>query len=230
VRTTYFFRMHTPPSDALLSRFAPLLPVDTTGIVAHQAPDFFALWEALEKEAGHQCDVPFWAAVWPGARLLARYILHNSGLVAGKSVLDLGAGGAVVAIAAARSGAKHVVANDTDPIARAVAVKNSCENNESFTIDDHNFLTADDTPAFDIVFLADMFYEESTVAPLLLLLRRMSAAGAQVFIADGNRPFTPKSCLEPVTTGEVTVDFDLEGCGQRTVTLYRFVAADGKYG
>ncbi len=219
--------MHALPSEALLSRFAPLLPVDTTGIVAHQAPDFFALWEAMEKEAGHTCDVPFWAAVWPGARLLARYILHNSGLVAGKSVLDLGAGGGVVAIAAARSGAKQVVANDVDPSARVVADKNSAENNVICTVDDRNLLTADDMPPFDIVFLADMFYEESTVAPLLLLLRRMSAAGARVFIADGNRPFTPKSCLEPVTTGEVKVDFDLEGCRQRTVTLYRFVGADG---
>ena len=43
------------PSDTLLSTFTPLLPVDDTGIVAHQAPDFFALWEALEREAGAEC-------------------------------------------------------------------------------------------------------------------------------------------------------------------------------
>src|SRR2546421_785479 len=61
------------PSAALLARLAPLTPVPgRPDLVAHHAPDLFALWEAWEAACGAQQGVPFWAVVWPAARLLAR--------------------------------------------------------------------------------------------------------------------------------------------------------------
>jgi hypothetical protein len=57
------------PSAALLARLAPLTPVPgRPDLVAHQAPDPVALWQAWEAECGAIQGVPFWAVVWPASR------------------------------------------------------------------------------------------------------------------------------------------------------------------
>jgi len=215
--------MPVHPSETLLGTFAPLLPVDDLAIVAHQAPDFFALWDAMEREAGIECAIPYWAAVWPGSRLIARYVLQNREIVAGKKVLDFGSGGGVAAIAASLAGAQQVVGNDIDPIAHFIASRNSAANGVYFEPDNRNLLTEPDNRIFDTVFVADMFYERSTADPLLYFLRRMRGNGAEVFIADGNRPFAPKIGLVPLASDRFKVNYALEGCAERTVMLLRFV-------
>ena len=63
------------PSASLLARLAPLTPVPgRPDLVAHYAPDVFALWQAWEEECGAPQAVPFWAAVWPAGQLLARVV------------------------------------------------------------------------------------------------------------------------------------------------------------
>lgn len=51
---------------------------------------------------------PYWCRVWPSALALARLILQNPKLVAGKSVCDIGAGLGLTGIAAALAGELHV--------------------------------------------------------------------------------------------------------------------------
>jgi predicted nicotinamide N-methyase len=209
------------PSASLLAAWAPLLPVDDTGIVAHQAPDFFALWEALEKEIGAETEVPYWAAIWPGARLLARYLLDNPEAVAGKCILEFGAGGAVASIAAMKSGAKVAVANDIDPGALSVAMKNCAVNGVTLVCSGNNLLAGMEACTADIVLVADMFYERSTAEALYDFLLRQRVRGAQVYVADGCRAFTPKTGMTELRSGRFAVNKPLEGCGERTVTLYR---------
>src|SRR6202012_6296312 len=58
-----------------------------------------------------------------GARALARSLLAHPALVAGQRVLDLASGSGLVAIAAARCGARPVLAVDVDELAiRAISV------------------------------------------------------------------------------------------------------------
>ncbi|WP_192385238.1 class I SAM-dependent methyltransferase, partial [Mesorhizobium silamurunense] len=57
---------------------------------------------------------PFWAYAWAGGAVLARYILDRSSTVAGRRVLDLGAGSGLVGIAAALAGASEVIAAEID--------------------------------------------------------------------------------------------------------------------
>ena len=129
------------PSEKLLNDFAPLTPVSTCPRIAvHQAPDFYRLWDALEHEQGSVCDVPFWAAVWPGAKSLSRYILNNPDLVKGKSILDLGCGSGVVSIAASKAGAVRVVANDIDPVALHIAERDFLANGVSPVLEKGIFL------------------------------------------------------------------------------------------
>src|ERR1041384_4021397 len=73
------------------------------------------LWRAGEDEAARLGLVePYWAFPWAGGQVLARYLLDEPELIAGKRVLDFGAGGAVEGIAAAMGGAAVTVA-DIDP-------------------------------------------------------------------------------------------------------------------
>jgi predicted nicotinamide N-methyase len=58
---------------------------------------------------------PYWAYPWAGGLALARYILDHPATVAQKRILDLGAGGGVVAIAATKAGARQATAIDVDP-------------------------------------------------------------------------------------------------------------------
>ncbi len=95
---------------------APLVPE----IRLHLAAESLPIWRKTEEELG-QMNVPppYWAFAWAGGQALARYLLDNRGLVAGRRVLDLGAGSGIVSIAAMLAGARWVVAADIDTLALA---------------------------------------------------------------------------------------------------------------
>jgi predicted nicotinamide N-methyase len=212
------------PSEVLLQSFAPITPVPCCeSIQAHIAPDFFSLWEEYEKEVRHETDIPYWAAVWPGAKSLARYVLSNKELVAGKKILDFGSGSGVVSIASCKSGAAEVVANDIDPVARFVASRNYSENNVSVRMASDNMLVNDTNEHFDFVLVCDMFYERSTAEPLHAFLKKRIQKGARVIIADGTRPFTPRENLQALYSEVIRVNHALEGMKERTVTVFEMV-------
>ena len=73
----------------------------------HLATQITPIWQATETWlAEHNVEPPFWAFAWPGGQALARHILDNPALVAGKRVLDFAAGGGIAAIACAMAGAR----------------------------------------------------------------------------------------------------------------------------
>ena len=70
-------------------------------------------------------------AGFTGGRCLARWILDHPYEVAGKTVLDVGSGSGLVAIACAMAGAKETCALDNDPVAIEVIHQNAKANNVS---------------------------------------------------------------------------------------------------
>jgi predicted nicotinamide N-methyase len=214
----------TFPSETLLTTFAPCTPVPCCeSIVAHIAPDFFTLWEEYEKEVEHETGIPYWAAVWPGAKSLARYLLRNTDLIAGEKVLDFGSGSGVVSIASYKAGAVEVVANDIDAIAQFVASRNFSENNVPVRMTSDNMLVNDTDEHFDFVLVCDMFYERSTAGPLHAFLKTRINKGSRVIIADGTRPFTPRENLQMLYSEVIQVNHALEGMKERTVTVFEMV-------
>ncbi len=95
---------------------APLCPE----LRVFAARDLTEIWEAAERIAGEPVPSPFWAYPWAGGAALARAVLDHPEWVRGRAVLDLGCGGGIAALAAARCGATRVVANDVDPMALAM--------------------------------------------------------------------------------------------------------------
>ncbi len=208
--------------DELLAEYAPLLPVeDCPELIAHQAADVFALWKALETSTSTHQEVPFWATVWPAARVTAAYLMNNPGIAGKKRVLEIGSGGAVASIAAARAGATLCVANDIAPFARLVALKNANANSVSISTDTEDLISKGAVQDFDLVLVADMFYEKEFSKRLLGFLTEYRQRGVEVIIADGCRPFAPTRGIEILTERTLSVSCDLEGAQRRTVRLVR---------
>lgn len=213
------------PSEALLAQWAPLAPLEPgSPIQVHRARDVFGLWDAWEREAGARQNVPYWAVPWPGAVVLSRFLLAHPDRVRGKTVLELGCGGAAAALAACRAGALRVTANDTDPAALHVAARNAAANGLALAFEAEDLTRARALPEADVVLAADLFYERGPAQRLLRCLREAAARGVLVLMADGGRPFAPEGGLEPLETATVAVDDDLEGVGTRTVRVARLLA------
>ena len=219
-----------PPSEALISRLAPLGPVPgRADLSAYQAPDVFALWQAWEAETGKRQDIPYWATVWPAALMTIRFLGENPGAVAGKSVLDFGCGCGIAGIAALKAGAARALANDIDPIALWMAERNASANGLGspggvrLETAPGNLLEAPPSPDWGVLLVADLFYEKPVAERMLAWLAQARRNGSAVFIADASRPFGPKTGVQVLSEGKYATDTDLEGSSERLVRLLAYL-------
>jgi predicted nicotinamide N-methyase len=147
-------------------------------------------WLASE---GHDDAPPYWAYAWGGGAVLALYLADHPEAVAGKSVLDFGAGSGLVGIASARAGASRILAIEPDPIAR-VALRLNAEANGV----DIGIWTQDSLPKVDVVLAGDVFYTADVVAATLPLLTAAALSGARVLVGDPFRRDLPQDRLDPI--------------------------------
>jgi predicted nicotinamide N-methyase len=209
-------------SKQFLDHFAPVGYVDSTiPVLMHKTLDFFNLWESLEKESGQLCDVPFWAVAWPAARALSAYILQQPDIFKDKSVLDFGCGCGLAGITACLNGAS-VTLNDKDPLALHVSSVNSSLNCVSCTISSEDLLLSSNVNNFDIILIADCFYEKSISARIQTFLSNQFKKGTEIIIADAQRPFTPRHMGPLLFKVMLDVDFSIEGTTKREVTLFKY--------
>jgi predicted nicotinamide N-methyase len=212
------------PSEELLFKHAPLRPVDgCENLMVHQAFNFFSLWQAWEEESGGVREIPFWATVWPGAVVLASHLLTGRINVRGLGVLDLGCGSGAVGIAAARAGARVVVANDLDPVALYLTERNAEANQVHLNPETRDLLTLKTLEGVDVLLVSDLFYTKDEAGRMLDFLHRVRSRGTLVLIADGQRMFAPKTRVEVLAVETVPVDRELEGTVNRRVQLLKLV-------
>ena len=211
------------PSPELLNELCPFRPV--TGcpeIQVRSSMAIFALWEAWEKEAGQECPVPFWAVVWPAARVLARFLLNQPDLARGLEVIEIGCGGGVASIAAAKAGARKVTANDIDPIALAIARENGAHNRVSLQFDSENRIETGSIGQAQLLLCSEFFYLKLESLAFAGLLDRWKERSVTILIGDSGRAFVPKDYREVLWEESVDVDSDLEGKEKRLVRILRY--------
>nr|WP_296068444.1 50S ribosomal protein L11 methyltransferase [uncultured Actinoplanes sp.] len=203
-----FIRTNTTP------RPVPFVPE----ITLHQADEPIELWEKTEA-AGVEQPPPFWAFAWAGGQALARHILDHPALVADRSVLDLATGSGLVAVAAAKAGARPVTANDIDPLSLAAATANAEINNVAVTPLEADLLDTDDP--YGVVLAGDVFYSREMAARVLPFLRRAAARGALVLVGDPGRAYLPTEAMIRQAAYDVPVEVSLESVPIRRTTIWQ---------
>jgi predicted nicotinamide N-methyase len=199
-------------------RPVPLAPE----IVLHIADEAVPLWQKTEDDlAAVGLPPPFWAFAWAGGQALARHVLDDPGLVRSKSVLDLGAGSGLVAIAAAKAGARLVLACDLDLFALAAMGCNAAANDVAFLPSGADMLDGRPCDA-EVILVGDLFYERDLALRVVAFLDVQRARGADVVIGDPGRSYLPKDRLVAVGDYAVPVTRDLEDAEIKRTRVWRF--------
>jgi predicted nicotinamide N-methyase len=175
----------------------------------HLSDDVLGLWQRTEDERGPVQPPPFWAFAWPGGQALARYVLDHADLVAGRTVLDLGSGSGLVAIAAAMAGAAAVLASEIDALAVAAIGLNARANGVPAPTILGDVLDGDGEGA-GVVLAGDVWYSGPLAERVLALIERATARGASVVVGDIGRAFLPRERFRVLEAHDVPVLAELE--------------------
>jgi predicted nicotinamide N-methyase len=207
----------TPETEALVRSATEWAAVPfVPEITLLTAAEPFGLWDRTARDAP-----PFWAFPWAGGQGLARYVLDHPEAVAGRRVLDVASGSGLVAIAAAKAGARSVTAGDIDENALAVIGLNAAANSAPQITARAVDLAAAPPGDAEVILAADVFYQRDLAALALGFLEAARRAGADVLVADPGRAFVPRTSLAALTAYELPVLTVLEDASAKRVTIYR---------
>jgi predicted nicotinamide N-methyase len=135
---------------------------------------------------------PFGLLLWDSAPVLAGALFEQPDLVAGKTVLELGAGVGVAGLVAAALGGR-VTQTDHGREALALCQSNAASNG----IAGIEWAMADWTDwreerRYGVILGSDILYEADHHQPLARILERNLAPGGRVLLSDPGRTSTPK--------------------------------------
>ncbi|AZO13024.1 MULTISPECIES: 50S ribosomal protein L11 methyltransferase [unclassified Mesorhizobium] len=180
---------------------------------AHPGSGLRRLLEPDDDAEGYAAEPqpPYWAYAWAGGAVLARFVPDRPSIVAGRRVLDLGAGSGLVGIAAAKAGARAVIAAEIDRNGVVALGLNAQANGVAISIVGED-ITAGSPPAIDLVLAGDIFYAKQVGQRMMPFLDRCLAAGIDVLVGDPGRAWLPRSRLRLLAEYQVA---DVGGNGGR---------------
>lgn len=212
-----------PPTQFIKANTRLLVVPLVPEISLHLAEESLAIWRQTEEELGRMnVPPPWWAFAWAGGQALARYVLDNPALLAGRSVLDLGSGSGLAGIAAMKAGAARVLAADTDPFAAAAVALNAAVNavKVESTADD---LLAAPPARFDVILVGDLFYERALAERVLAFLDAARRQESSVLVGDPRRSYFPRERFATVAEYSVPVTRDLEDMEIKHTCVWQLV-------
>jgi predicted nicotinamide N-methyase len=195
----------------------PLVPEIRLRLATEVTP----IWQATEESLSRgPVPPPFWAFAWAGGQALARYLLDHPETVRGHEVLDIGAGSGIVAIAAAKAGAKAVTAAEIDPFAAAAIALNARLNEVRVRIESRDLLDRG-AAGWGIALAGDVCYEEPMASRAIALLRRIAARGRPALLGDPGRAYLPREGLSELARYLVPTSRELEDREAREGVVWR---------
>jgi predicted nicotinamide N-methyase len=203
----------------------PLLPE----LSLHLATEVTPLWEATEAWlSARGLEPPFWAFAWAGGQALARLLLDRPDLVRGAVVVDLASGSGLCAIAAARAGARRVVAVDRDPMAKAAVALNAALNGAIVEAHTEDLVGQERLPPWaegaGVVLAGDVCYDAAMTRAVMPWLRARAAEGAVVLLGDPGRAYLPAEGLVEIARYRVPVIDDVESEREKWGVVYEVIA------
>lgn len=185
-------------------------PPHTPEIQLHLADEITPIWRLTEESLAQMgLPPPFWAFAWAGGQALARYILDNPDVVAGKRVIDFASGSGIVGIAAKLAGAAEVLSADIDGFCGAALSLNAEANGVTCSYSSRDLLNAP-APACDVILAGDICYEKPMASRGLAWLTAAHAAGATVLIGDPGRSYFPRTGLQKLAEYQVVTTREIE--------------------
>ncbi len=183
------------------------------------------LWEAAAL-ADERLPVPppYWAWPWAGGQALARYVLDTPDIVRGRRVVDVGAGGGIVAIAAALAGAAQVLAIDIEPYAIVACQLNAEANAVADLVEAREADPVGTDDGWDVVLAGDVWYEAELAAYMEPWLRALAGRGATVLTGDLGRAYLPADGLIELSRHTVPTLVDLEDVPSKEARVLRIAA------
>ena len=131
--------------------------------------------------------LPYWADLWPAARMLARAVLREP-WTAGLTALELGCGLGLPGIAALARGLR-VLFNDCDRTALRFAERNAQLNGfANFRLVPFDWRCPPDGLRVPVVLASDLAYERRHVEPVVELLTTILEPGGLCLLTDQDRP------------------------------------------
>lgn len=207
-----FIRAHT----------AWLVVPHTPEISLHLADEITEIWKKTEEDLEKiGLPPPFWAFAWAGGQGLARYILDHPDMVRGKKIFDFAAGAGLVAIAAAKSGALSVEANEIDDFALAAIALNAKDNGASVTLRGGDLIGQDE--GWDVILAGDIAYERDMTARVFAWLHQLAKRGATVLIGDPGRAFLPKAGLQELAEYRVPTTREIEDTEIKRTKVFKLL-------
>ena len=196
-------------------------PPHVPEIELHLADEITPIWK-LTEEALEEIGLPppFWAFAWAGGQALARYLMDNREVVAGRRVIDFAAGSGLVGIAAMKAGAADVLCADIDRFCEAAVAENAKANGVvcGFTAD--NLLDAPAPAWAEVILAGDICYEKPLAERVLAWLAVARAAGATVLIGDPGRSYFPRTGLTRLAEYQVPTTRELEDMAVKKTAVW----------
>lgn len=214
--------MKIDPERFILDNTEIMAPPHVPEIRLHLASEVHDLWLKTEEDLAEiGLPPPFWAFAWAGGQGLARHILDHPDLVTGKRVVDFATGSGLVAIAAAKAGAAHVLAADIDPFVETALRLNAAENDVTIAFSADNIVG----PALeaDVLLAGDVFYDKGFADQLVPWFSELTANGVQVIVGDPGRAYCPKDRLQSLGAYQVPVTRVLEDSEVKKTTVWQFL-------
>jgi predicted nicotinamide N-methyase len=163
---------------------------------------------------------PYWAFAWAGGQALARFLLDTPHLVAGRRILDLGAGSGIASIAAMKAGAAHAIASDIDALA-LTAIGLNAEANAVQVETTAADLLGGAPDALDVVLVGDLFYERALAERVLAFVEAARQRGAEILVGDPRRSYFPGDRFRQVALYSVPVTRELEDAEIKRSAVWR---------
>jgi predicted nicotinamide N-methyase len=143
--------------------------------------------------------MPYWADLWPAARMLAKYLLRQS-WPAGLEALEIGCGLGLPGIAALAAGLR-VTFSDYDATALRFAAENARANGfTDFTTLPMDWRHPPEDRRWPLLLGSDLIYEMRNVPPLVALIKRLLAPDGVCLLTDQDR--VPSHVLRDTLTAE----------------------------
>lgn len=185
--------------------------------------DSYALLDRISPEEFVKDEqMPYWAEIWPSAIMLSSFIAGKLP-VAGKRVVEIGAGVGMASVTAAAHGAA-VLATDYSPEALRFIRYNARRNGVPVETARLDWRDVHCTERFDMLFAADVLYERVNLLPIVMAIDKLLKPGGTAFIADPRRRLAGQFLELAGENGySITAHtFDYDGGKQPvTINIYR---------